>query len=43
MYTGDWEKIAVIDTEKDSASIYSNLGPFKTTKLDTLFSPDSYI
>ncbi len=27
--TGDWEKIAVIDTENDSASLYSNLGPFR--------------
>ena len=31
--TGDWEKIAVIDTENDSASLYSNLGPFKTLRL----------
>ena len=41
--TGDWEKIAVIDTENDSASLYSNLGPFKTLRLDAPFSPDRYI
>jgi len=41
--TGDWEKIAVIDTENDSASLYSNLGPFKTSRLDAPFSPDRYI
>jgi hypothetical protein len=41
--TGNWEKIAVIDTENDSASLYSNLGPFKTIRLDAPFSPDRYI
>jgi hypothetical protein len=41
--TGDWEKIAVIDTENDSASLYSNLGPFKTIRLDAPYSPDRYI
>jgi hypothetical protein len=41
--TGDWEKIAVIDTENDSASLYSNLGPFKTLRLDAPYSPDRYI
>jgi hypothetical protein len=41
--TGDYEKIAVIDTENDSASLYSNLGPFKTIKLNAPFSPDRYI
>jgi hypothetical protein len=41
--TGNWEKIAVIDTENDSASLYSNLGPFKTLRLDAPYSPDRYI
>lgn len=41
--TGDWEKIAVIDTENDSASLYSHLGDFKTLRLDAPFSPDRYI
>ncbi len=33
----------MIDTENDSASLYSNFGPFKTVKLDAPFSPDRYI
>jgi hypothetical protein len=41
--TGDYEKMAVIDTENDSASLYSNLGPFKTLRLDPPYSPDRYI
>ena len=41
--TGDWDKIAVIDTENDSASLYSHLGPFKTLRLDAPYSPDRYI
>jgi len=41
--TGDWEKIAVIDTENDSASLYSHLGAFKTLRLDAPYSPDRYI
>ena len=41
--TGNWEKIAVIDTENDSASLYSNLGPFKTLRLDAPYTPDRYI
>jgi hypothetical protein len=38
-----WEKIGVIDTENDSASLYSHLGPFKTLVLNPPFSPDKYI
>jgi hypothetical protein len=41
--TGNWEKIAVIDTENDSASLYSHLGPFKTLRLDAPYTPDRYI
>jgi hypothetical protein len=41
--TGNWEKIAVIDTENDSASLYSHLGPFKTLRLDPPYTPDRYI
>lgn len=40
---GDWEKIAVIDTENGSASLYSHLGPFFTIDLEPPFSPDRYI
>lgn len=40
--TGDWQKIAVIDTENDSASLYSNLGDFKTISLSPPYSPERY-
>ncbi len=41
--SGDWDKIAVIDTENDSASLYSHLGKFKTLSLTPPYSPDRYI
>jgi hypothetical protein len=41
--TNNWEKIAVIDTENDSASLYSHLGKFKTLSLNPPFTPDRYI
>lgn len=30
----DWQKIGVIDTENNSASLYSHLGSFKTLPLN---------
>lgn len=41
--TGDWQKIAVIDTENRSASLYSHLGKFKTVPFDPPYSPKRYI
>lgn len=41
--TGNWQKIAVIDTENDSASLYSHLGEFKTISLTPPYTPDRYI
>jgi hypothetical protein len=41
--TGDWNKIAVIDTENGSASLYSHLGEFNTIELTAPFSPERYI
>lgn len=41
--TGNWQKIAVIDTENDSASLYSHLGDYKTLKLEPPYTPDRYI
>lgn len=41
--TGNWEKIAVIDTENGSASLYSHLGEFLTIDLPSPFSPERYI
>lgn len=40
---GDWTKIAVIDTENGSASLYSHLGPFNVVDLEPPFSPKRYI
>lgn len=40
---GDWSKIAVIDTENDSASLYSHLGDFNTLSLTQPFTPERYV
>lgn len=41
--TQDWKKIAVIDTENNSASLYSHLGDFNVLSLDEPFTPQRYI
>ena len=41
--TNDWSRIAVIDTENGSASLYSHLGDFNTIDLEAPFSPERYI
>jgi hypothetical protein len=41
--TGDWSKIAVIDTENRSASLYAHLGKYYTIPLAPPFTPDKYI
>jgi len=41
--TGDWSKIAVIDTENSSASLYSDMGNFNVLNLHAPFSPERYI
>ena len=41
--TNDWNKIAVIDTENKSASLYSHLGDFNVLSLEEPFSPERYI
>lgn len=40
---GNWEKIAVIDTENGSASLYDHLGSFQTIDLQSPFTPERYI
>ncbi|MEO6522191.1 MAG: AAA family ATPase [Mucilaginibacter sp.] len=40
---GSWDKIAVIDTENESASLYSNLGEFNTIGLTAPYTPEKYI
>src|SRR5688572_18717589 len=39
----DWAKIAVIDTENGSASLYSHLGDYNVLPLSEPFSPEKYI
>lgn len=41
--TNDWNKIAVIDTENESASLYSDLGEFYTIPIAPPFTPEKYI
>lgn len=41
--TNDWTKIALIDTENKSASLYSHLGEFNVLSLEGSFSPERYI
>jgi len=41
--TQDWSKIAVIDTENSSASLYSDLGNFNVLNLSAPFSPERYM
>jgi hypothetical protein len=40
---GDWSKIAVIDTENGSASLYDHLGDFNVLDLQPPYSPERYI
>lgn len=39
---GDWSKVAVIDTENGSASLYSHLGDFNTIDLQPPYTPEKY-
>ena len=39
----DWDKVAVVDTENGSASLYSHLGDFNTIDLTPPFTPEKYI
>ncbi len=41
--TNDWNKIALIDTENKSASLYSHIGDFNVLSLDEPFTPERYI
>jgi hypothetical protein len=40
---GNWNQIAVIDTENKSSHLYSHLGPFNVLSLEEPFSPERYI
>ena len=41
--TNDWTKIAIIDTENNSASLYSHLGDFNVLSLNEPYAPERYI
>lgn len=41
--TGDWSKITVIDTERGSSNIYSELGEFNVLDLNAPYSPERFI
>ena len=41
--TQDWSKIAVVDTENSSASLYSDLGNYNVLDLQAPYSPERYI
>ncbi len=41
--TKDWNKIAVVDTENSSASLYSHLGSYNVLELNAPYSPERYI
>ena len=41
--TNEWSKIIVIDTENNSADLYSHLGEYKVLTLDAPYSPERYI
>ena len=40
---GDWDKVAVIDTENHSSSLYAHLGAFNVLHLQSPFTPERYI
>ncbi|RYD54340.1 MAG: hypothetical protein EOP56_19380 [Sphingobacteriales bacterium] len=40
--TGDWGKVALIDTEQRSASLYAHLGPFTTVQIGRPFHPSRF-
>ena len=39
---GDWSKVAVIDTENGSSSLYSDLGEFSVVDLVAPYTPEKY-
>jgi hypothetical protein len=41
--TGSWNKIALIDTENKSASLWPHLGDFNVVSLEDPFAPERYL
>ena len=40
---GDWEKIAIIDSENGSADLYSHLGSYNVLPITAPFTPEKYV
>lgn len=40
---GDWSKIAVIDSENNSADLYAHLGDYNVVSLEGNYDPETYI
>jgi hypothetical protein len=40
---GDWNKIAIIDSENGSADLYSHLGEYNVLTIEAPYTPESYI
>lgn len=40
--TNDWNKIAVIDSENNSANLYADLGPYSVLTLTPPYTPEQY-
>lgn len=40
---GDWNKVAVIDTENNSADLYAHLGEYSVLPLGAPYTPENYI
>ena len=38
-----WEEICIIDTEKGSGELYSDLGEYNTIRLDAPYAPENYV
>lgn len=43
LVSGQWSKIAIIDSENGSADLYADLGPYQVLTLDAPYSPERYI
>lgn len=41
--TGDWSKIAIIDSENGSADLYSHLGNYNVLTIEAPYTPENYI
>jgi hypothetical protein len=40
---GDWTKVAIIDSENNSADLYAHLGDFNVLPITAPFSPEKYV